>query len=101
MTKHVTLFGREMRKIREQNRSHPSELFRYELDGFYLDFFYGCGWVGVTTLLPDDDQHTNDYKSPHAAARALERKIVAAHRRLGKLIGTSQANDRGSRNGKP
>lgn len=72
-TKHVTLFGRKMRIIAGF----------YTLGGYDVHPYNGW-WAYRGGDLP----RSVDFKSPHAAARALERKIVAAHRRLGKLIGT-------------
>lgn len=80
MTKHPTLFGRKMRKV---SAGH------YELAGFQIldcSSMDGPAWFGW--CFGDRSPPRTD---PQSAARALERKIVAAHRRLAKLIGTSQA----------
>lgn len=80
MTKHPTLFGRKMRKgglngdhlLLGKFGIHPVQ----SLVEHRPHAWFGAGMGLVTPT----------FKSPHAAARALERKIVAAHRRLVKLM---------------
>lgn len=76
-TKHVTLFGRRMRTSDEGRHLVSGE-------AVIMRWLGASGWSWNGNL---GDLWTKHFKSPHAAARALERKIVAAHRRLGKLIG--------------
>lgn len=81
MTKHVTLFGRKMRK----DGNHLRLTFRGALFGIHPG--YHTHDDRPTWFATGPGAVTNRHESQHAAARALERKIVAAHRRLGKLMG--------------
>lgn len=73
----VKLFGRKMRRVKS---SAPSQKFRLGEARVYSST--GDNWIAW--LGNGDD--TRYHRSPHAAARALERKIRAAHARLGRLI---------------
>ena len=75
--KPVTLFGR---KMREGTKVYGPD--SYMLDGQYVLYSMG-GWFGHSPGLGN----TGDFATPHAAARALERKIESQWKRLGKLMG--------------
>lgn len=82
MTRHLTLFGRKMRKVHVAYQSEPD----YCLGEARVEKWssgYGARLFQGEHLVYDLPR---TFEEPHAAARALERKIVAAHRRLGKLM---------------
>jgi len=80
-TKPVLLFGRRMR-VDGQHLRYFIELQQYGIHPSYADNDGTPHWFGAGPGIS-----TKRMKDRHAVARALERKIVAAHRRLGKLIG--------------
>lgn len=79
MTKHVTLFGRKMRKCRMTGLS-------YRLGSWVVVCLSNGRWTAHDDGLITIGKESWKCTTPHAAARALERKIRAAHRRLGKVM---------------
>jgi hypothetical protein len=76
--KPVTLFGRKMRKSRLGDQYHIAGVTVCKST---WTTFRGREWSAYT-----EGAQVAGFPSPHAAARALERKIVAQWKKLGKLI---------------
>lgn len=77
----VKLFGRKMRE-RADGMSYSLGPARVGVATWVVAMDRGFYWFGEVAGV----KSTSPLATPHAAARALERKIRAAHARLGKLI---------------
>jgi hypothetical protein len=86
--KPVTLFGRRMRATQDPQIVFECRIYR--LAGAVVESYGGYEGEGHSWQAKLEEFETPFFDTPQQAARALERKIVAQWKRLGKLIGGSR-----------